>query len=76
MKLKQLLKVIDYLTTVCIFTDEEPDEPIYEGTAMDTPWYLIDYKIGRSEKNGDEPIYIYHDKDKNDVVMIINVLAE
>ena len=76
MKLKQLLKVIDYLTSIRIFTNEEPEEPVYDGIAMDIPWYLVEYEIGRPDKDGDEPIYIYKDDDKNDAVMVINVLAE
>lgn len=76
MKLKKLLKVIDALTEVRIFTDDDPESPAFAGIAMETPWYLVEYEIGRPDKNGDEPIYIYKDDDINDAVMVINVLAE
>lgn len=76
MRLNQIIRLFDMITKVRIFTsDQEEDEgPIYEGCMMDVPWYLVEKVVGRKDKNGDEPIYIYNDKDKNDAVMVINLL--
>ena len=76
MKLKKLIKLIDFLTTVNIYTsDQEDDEsPAYEGLVFDIPWVYMDMKIGRVD-DPDEPIFIYTD-DKGKSVMVINLIDD
>lgn len=54
MKLKKLLKHIDFCEDVIIYVNEE-DEPIYRGNCLDVPWSLIDLPL--SIGNSDGSIY-------------------
>ena len=59
MKLKKWLKYVDPIVDVKIFESGAPDdEPTFEGPAFNIPWSLVEHKIGRTEEDGDEPIYI------------------
>lgn len=73
MKLKKLIKYMDSLTEVIIWGDNE-EEPLFKGCILYIPWHLIDLEIGRKNSPEDEPIYIYNDKEKNDAIMVINVI--
>lgn len=73
MKLKKWIKYMDSLTEVIIWGDDEK-EPLFKGHVFCIPWYLIDLEIGRKDSPKDEPIYIYNDKEKNNAIMVINVI--
>lgn len=76
MKFKKWLKAVDPITDVRIYTQEE-EEPVFEGSMSDIPWYLLDYSIG-TESN-EKPIYIitYRNEHKIELPMIvINLIAK
>lgn len=71
MKLKKLIKYIDALATIRIWIiypnnpEIEDDEPAFEGSAMEMPWYLTEYYLVEPEDNcGDEAICSYPMSDK------------
>lgn len=83
MKMKKLIKILDPLTYIEIWTDEplEDDEPNYEGYLLDMPWYFLNYEIGRPpEDSSDEPIYvsIFHNikTQRLEPVVVINLIAK
>lgn len=86
MKIGELIKFIDWLSKITIWTpdcgDEEDAEPAYSGTVMDMPWYFMDYTIGRVDRDTEEPIYIgmEHKENKNkdsyEPIMVINAYNE
>ena len=66
MKLKKWLKQTDSMFDVVIWGDDEND-PLYKGSALNIPWTIIDFEIGRKndyeedDKSAfvtDEPIFI------------------
>jgi hypothetical protein len=58
MTLKEWLKPMDLVFEVSIWGSDE--EPLFEGPAFNIPWTIVDYKIGRIDKQDkrEEPIYI------------------
>lgn len=76
MKMKKFIKLVDFLTTIRIFTPDDGDEPEWEGYLLEMPWYYLDYKIGRPAGDDEEPIYIYYDEDKRHNIMVINLLPK
>lgn len=59
MKLKKWIKFVDPLADIVIYTqDSKEDEPAYEGSLLNMPWYYMDMEIGREDDSCDEPIYI------------------
>ena len=58
MKLKKLFKIIDPISDIVIWTNEDDEEsgPSYEGSILDVPWWLTETKLGRED--GDIPCYI------------------
>lgn len=77
MKLKDLLKILDTLTNVVIWTQDDDDEPYFTGSVMDIPWVLLKCKIGRSDKYNVEPVYatvIKNDKGVELPTLVINIL--
>lgn len=83
MKLKKFLKLIDMLSHVAIWIADEKewDEPAFSGTAMDVPWWLTEYYIGREEGDTEEPCYVSYDPNlyeagRGDAVLVINVIKE
>ena len=80
MKSKKLLKLMDGTDRVTLWTNDDEENPAFEGFVMDVPWYLTEYKIGR-EDDEEEPIFMTicnHPKNKDIKVatMIINLIAE
>ncbi len=61
MKLKKLLKVTDKLADVSIRTIEAikgaEEEVLYEGSVMEVPWTLVQYKLDTETKT-DDAVYI------------------
>lgn len=53
MKLKKLLKMIDPIGDIIIWTSDNDEEAVFEGSIMDTPWWLLDLKIGRGKDDED-----------------------
>jgi len=83
MKLKKWLKMVDPLVDVVIYTPDDDEVPAFEGSALDIPWSLTDYKLGRKDDDTEEPIYIsvkektYANGNVGTVpVIIINVIDE
>ena len=64
MKLKKLLKLFDPLGQIRIFSDEDDEEPIYEGIILDTPWWIVELPIAK-EINGQEPIHTWYTEGSN-----------
>lgn len=59
MKLKKVIKYLDQLSHCKIWVNEEED-PMYEGSVMDIPWYLLDFSL---DNDGDgEAISAAYDK--------------
>lgn len=82
MKLKDLLKVVDPLVNVNIWTQyDEDNEPAFSGSMLDIPWIYLDFKIGfpKGKDEGELPIYIGIDTNENGVdlpYMAINLIDE
>ena len=59
MILKEWIKLVDPIVDVVIWTQDDKDEPAFEGSVLDIPWWLADCEIGRADSfDCDEPIYI------------------
>ena len=47
MKLHTLLKHMESISNIEVYTsDQDEEDPVYSGVAMDTPMWLLDYTIG------------------------------
>ena len=58
MTLKEWLKPMDLIFDVTIWGKND-EEPLFEGPAFNIPWTIVDYKIGRTNKQDkEEPIFI------------------
>lgn len=62
MKLKKVIKYLDKLSHCKIWVYNEED-PTYEGSVMDIPWYLLDYFLCNDD-NG-EAIGVGYDEKAN-----------
>lgn len=60
MKLKTVIKYLDQIAHCKIWISDEKD-PIYEGSVMDVPWYLVDLPLYNDDKG--EAIGAGYDKD-------------
>lgn len=55
MKLKTLLKYLDPLTEIVVWsnfdegTPDYSDEPVFKGCVMDCPWSLVNYKLVKAD---------------------------
>lgn len=59
MKLINFLKMIDPLDNIVIWTNEsDENEPEYDGSILEVPYWLLLLNIGRVEEDADEPIRI------------------
>lgn len=80
MKFKKWMKMVDPICDVVIWTQDDEDEPAFEGSLLDVPWYFMDFKIGRADKKDyDEPIYISQHTNKFNVTLpciVVNLIAE
>ena len=77
MTLKEWLKPMDLVFDVAIWGSDD-EEPLFEGSAFNIPWTIVDYKIGRVNKQDkQEPIYVTIYKNEYNVHLpkiIINVI--
>ena len=78
MTLKEWLKSMDLVFDVAIWGSDN-EEPLFEGPAFNIPWTIVDYKIGRTDKQDkrEEPIYVTIYKNEYNVHLpkiIINVI--
>ena len=71
MTLKKWIKYVDGLDNVIIWGKNDA-EPLFEGCIFEIPWTLINYKIGNTDKNSDEPIHLVNLSNKP--TLIINVI--
>ena len=59
MTLKKLLKYLDPLTDIVVWSNFDKDtldyndDPEFEGSAMDCPWYLANYKLVETKEATD-----------------------
>ena len=81
MKLADLLKVVDPILDVHIWTqfDDEESGPSFSGSMLDIPWIYLECKIGfpKGKDEGELPIYVSIDTNKNGVdlpYMAINII--
>lgn len=61
MKFKDWLEVTDIIgLKVIIWTEEqldcEEDEPLWEGSSLDIPWYIANMKISKKKWDGESSI--------------------
>lgn len=61
MKIKDIIRYIDFMTDIIIWenvsTKEENWENVYEGSIMDMPWYYLEKNLIEAKNNeGDEAI--------------------
>lgn len=76
MTLKNWLKNMNLIFDVTIW-GEDDEEPLYEGDALDIPWTIIDYPIGRMNDDKEKPIWFCLYKNKYGVNLpkvVINVI--
>lgn len=60
MRIRDWLEVVEPLVDVVIYEDDEPvdDEPVFNGSAYDVPWTIIDWEIAKEDLDGTKPISI------------------
>ena len=60
MKLKKLFKIIDPISDIVIWTNEDDEEsgPSYEGSILDVPWWLTECKLGRIGDSDEPPCFV------------------
>ena len=78
MTLKEWIKKVDLVIDVKIWGQDD-ETPLFEGSAFDIPWTIIDFQIGRTDNSTEEPIYICTYKDKNNIelpIIVINVIEK
>jgi hypothetical protein len=77
MKLKGLLPYIDSITTVRIYRNVlivgEQYEVVFEGSAMDVPWTLIDCKLIETKDNEDSEAMCPYVDDKGNACLRITL---
>ena len=56
MKLKDILKVINFGGLILIIYIEEEEDPIWVGTESNVPWWLADHEINGPNVWGEEAI--------------------
>lgn len=73
MKLIDLLRYMDHLTKITIYTDDEPEDAVFEGDVMDTPYYLLDCKLYKRDEGDDwEGIRAYKKDDNVGLVIYVH----
>lgn len=78
MKLKKFMKLIDPIVDVIIWTNDDNEEPSFEGSILNIPWWYLDLKIGRRPEDSEEPIYISEHTNKfghKEPCIVINLLT-
>lgn len=78
MTLKEWLKKIDLVIDVKIWGKDDK-EPLFEGTAFDIPWTIVDFQLGRMDNFKASPIYICTYKNEKNVTLpmiVINVIEK
>ena len=58
LKLNDVIRLFDPLVRVVVWTDDQDpeddnEEPAYEGSLLDLPWYFLDYEIGSYDPEWD-----------------------
>ena len=79
MKFKKWMKCIDPIVDVIIWTQDDDEEPAFEGSLLDMPWYYMDFQISRADGDCEEPIYISEHTNKYGNKMpcvVVNLIAE
>lgn len=73
MKLKSILKNVDFLQMVKIYDAGAKDDStaLFEGSVFDVPWSIADMKIEEDETV--DSIYTQYDREKNEVHLIFYV---
>jgi hypothetical protein len=78
MTLKEWLKKIDLVIDVKIWGQDD-EIPLFEGSAFDIPWTIIDFQLGRMDDLTAPPIYICTYKNERNVtlpIIVINVIEK
>lgn len=78
MTLKEWLKKIDLVIDVKIWGQDDKI-PLFEGSAFDIPWTIIDFRLGRMDGLTAPPIYICTYKNERNVtlpIIVINVIEK
>lgn len=79
MKFKKWLKMVDPVVDVVIWTQDDSNEPAFEGSILDIPWGMVDWQIGRIDDNLEKPIYISKHTNKHGCeteCIVVNLIAE
>lgn len=66
MKFKKLLKLLDPIGDIIIWSPDDEEEPEFQGSIIDIPWYFLNYKIGRPNFDKEESIWIADHISEND----------
>ena len=61
LKIKDVIYLFDPVVDIVIWTQEDTEEPSYEGSMLNMPWYYLDYELGSYDPHDDEPISVRHD---------------
>lgn len=70
MKLIDFLKYMDVLTKATIYTDDEPEDAIFEGFIADIPYYILDCKLYKRDEGDDWDGIRAYKKDDNTGIII------
>ena len=75
MKLKDFLKYFDGLDYIILWHEDEPEEPVYEGTIFDVPFGWINCKLTSPNKdiNKWDGIHIVKVEDRPNDVLIVQI---
>lgn len=65
MKLKKFLKMVDSVDDIILWSDNDnAKEPLYKGSILYVPYYLLDSKLAIHRADDEKPICIVHYKNE------------
>lgn len=72
MKFKDIINLLDPLSRVVLWIDSQDDdeEPAFDGYIMDIPWIYLDYEINAEM---DYKIRVSRSKDREEPFFVINL---
>ena len=63
MKLKKFLKMVNMVDDIIIWSNnDDTDKPLYKGSILYVPYYLLDHKIAKHTEDDEKSICIVHYK--------------
>lgn len=79
MKLKELLKLVDFGSLKLLFYIDDEEDPIWDGIGWDVPWWLADLELASLDPEFNEEPVDYRDslgEEYNNVPGVVICLKE